>query len=66
MQKAEGAVVLPLEGAPVGKRGLEEFVCLDHVGLYKGLRPVDGAVDVRLGSEVDDGRGTILSEQAVD
>jgi hypothetical protein len=41
-------------------------VCLDHVGLYKGPRPVDGAVDVRLGSEVDDGRGTILGEQAVD
>jgi hypothetical protein len=66
MQETEGVVVLPFEGAPVGERGLEEFVGLDHIGLYKGLRTVDGAVDVRLGGEVDDGRGTILAEQAVD
>src|SRR5918995_4495606 len=66
MQETEGVVVLPFEGAPVGERGLEEFVGLDHVGLYKVLRTVDGAVDVRLGGEVDDGRGTILGEQAVD
>src|SRR5215203_6014240 len=66
VQKAEGVVVLPFEDAPVGEHSLEEFVGLDHVGLYKGLRAVDGAVDVRLGGEVDDGRGTILGEQAVD
>src|ERR671916_670924 len=66
MQETEGVVVLPFEDAQVGERGLEEFVGLDHIGLYKGLRTVDGAVDVRLGGEVDDGRGTILGEQAVD
>ena len=65
VQKAEGVVVLPFEVAPVGEHGLEEFVGLDHVGLYKGLRTVDGAVDVRLGGEVDDGRRTILGEQTV-
>src|ERR687889_1558635 len=66
MQETEGVVVLPFEGAPVGERGLEEFVGLDHIGLYKGLWTVDGAVDVRLGGEVDDGRRTMLAEQAVD
>src|SRR5215216_7944873 len=66
VQKAEGVVFPLFEDAPVGERNLEEFVGLGHVGLHKGLRAVDGAVDVRLGGEVDDGRGTILGEQAVD
>ena len=42
---------------------VEEVLRLDDVGLDEDGWPVYGAVDVRLGGEVDDRRGPVSGEQ---
>ena len=48
------ALVLFREAFPVELRGLQQAQSSHHVGLRKGERILDGAIDMAFGSEVDD------------
>ena len=53
VHEAEGLLVGPFERPVKVPRGIEHFEGARHVGANELARPVDRAVDVRLGSEVE-------------
>ncbi len=66
VQEAEGRLLLGRQRAPVAAHGFEQPEGAEHVGLDEVLGPVDGAVHVGFGREVDDGARLVLGQQAVD
>ena len=52
--KAKGRAALGLQAQPVFAAGFQQAVGADDVGLDEFARPVDGAVNVRLGGQVHD------------
>ena len=64
VMKAKG--VLVVEPAPVLARGFEQDAGADNVGVDEFSGAIDGTVDVRLGREVHDRLGLILTEQLSD
>ena len=47
-------------------RHIKEGIGADHVSRHEGLGPQDGAVDMALGSEVEDRVGRVLREDSID
>ncbi len=64
--EAEGGLAGVIEAHPVTAGGFEQGEGAVHVGAHEVARAVDGAIDVALGGEMDDGAGLVLGKQAVD
>ena len=66
MQEAELAFCFAFEFAPVGTNGLEQAKGADDVGLDEVFWAMNAAVDMRLGSEVEDGTWLVFYKQLAD
>jgi hypothetical protein len=65
VQKAEALFGLASQRPPIGARRFKEMEAADDVGLDEVLGTMDRAIDVRLGSKVDDRPRLVLRQQAV-
>ena len=66
VQEAEAALRRGVEPGKMGARRLDQLAGADDVGLHEGRRPLDGAVDVRLGGAVDHPHRPLLAVEALD
>ena len=66
MQETESLLLEGAELAPVLERRAQQAVRADHVGRDEHRGAEDGAVDVRLGGEVDDCIGAVVGQQGAD
>jgi len=66
VQEAEAGLFGPRQGVPIPPGSLEHPKRAHHVRLDEGGRPVDRAVDVRLGSKVDHRPNAVLLQQTAD
>jgi hypothetical protein len=66
MQEAKVGLGLTVERRPVAARGFEQREGAQHIGAHELARPMDAAVDVALGREVDDRARPVLGQQRVD
>ena len=66
VEKAEGDFARRRQRVPVEAGAVEEAEGADDVGLDERLGGIDGAVDVGLGGEIDDGVDLVLGEEAGD
>jgi hypothetical protein len=66
VQESESPARAGVELRDVVARGVEQLEGAADVGLDEGGRPVDRAVDVGLGGEVEDRRGPVLVDDLVD
>src|SRR4051812_8961950 len=64
MDETEGAALFLRQVAPIGARRLQQPESAHDVRLDEGFGSVDGAVDVRLGCEVDDCPRLVCGQQA--
>ena len=63
MQKAEVAAIRFGELGPVSAGLIEQNESPMHIGTNKCVRRSNGAVDVALGGEVDNGTGPVIAQQ---
>ncbi|OIQ82918.1 hypothetical protein GALL_352980 [mine drainage metagenome] len=63
VQEAEVGFRFAFQCIPVGAHGLQQVESADDVGLNEVARTMDGAVDMRLGGEVDDGARSVFGKQ---
>jgi len=66
VEEAEGGFLGVTQVVPVAAYYFEQMEGADDVGLDEVFRAVDGAVDVALGGEVDDGARLLFGEQFAD
>ncbi len=66
VQEAESVLLGFRQLAPVIPYTFEQVEGADDVGLDEVARPVDGAIDMALGGEVDDGTGLSICQQFAD
>ena len=63
MQEAEGGFLRRGQRGPVGAGGFEQLEGALHIGADEVAGAVDGAVDMALGGEVQEGAGAVRGQQ---
>ncbi len=66
MEEAETSFGFTFQTVPIGTNGFKQVKGADDIGLDEVFRPMNAAVNVRLGGKIDGGTGLVFGEQLGD